>query len=354
MNYSEMARETFEKIRKQEVGWFSLKNRLILIVSAELVGSIVIALVLSEVLNRYVLIDWNIPTVVYIIIISLIIGYVVTGLLSKMFFAPIKKLGEAMGQVADGDFKVQLDTKSSSQEIREIYSGFNLMVQELRATEILQTDFVSNVSHEFKTPINAIEGYATLLQDCDNLTKDQQEYVDKIYFNTKRLSTLVGNILLLSKVENQTIPAKQTTFRLDEQIRQSIVLLEPEWSAKEIEFDADMQSIEYTGNESLLFHVWNNLIGNAIKFDPEGGYIGIKLTQEEHQVVFTIEDNGSGIPEEEQKHIFNKFYQSDSSHKQEGNGLGLALVKQILEICGGEISVQNLSKGCQFVVKLKR
>lgn len=346
------AKETFDNIRKQKVGWFSLKNRLILLVSAELVVSVLLALVLAIILNKYIFVDFEIPLLVELLVVSLFIGSVVTSLLSKMFFDPIKKVRTAMGQVADGDFKVRLDTKSSSQEIQEVYSGFNMMVQELSAMEILQTDFVSNVSHEFKTPINAIEGYATLLQDCDNLTEEQREYVDKIYLNTKRLSHLVGNILLLSKVENQTIQSKNTKFRLDEQIRQAIVLLEPEWEKKDIEFDADMQNLEYTGNEALLFHVWNNLIGNAIKFDPEGGYVGIKLYQQENQIVFTIEDNGPGISDDSKKHIFDKFYQIDSSHKQEGNGLGLALVKKILDACGGEIYVENLEVGCRFTVKL--
>lgn len=346
------AKESFDTIRKKKVGWFSLKNRLVLLVSAELVISVLLALVLTIILNEYILKDFEIPLLVELLVVSLFIGSVVTSLLSKMFFDPVKKVSTAMGKVADGDFKVRLNTKSSSQEIQEIYSGFNMMVQELSATEILQTDFVSNVSHEFKTPINAIEGYATLLQDCDNLTEEQKEYVDKIYLNTKRLSHLVGNILLLSKVENQTIQSKNTKFRLDEQIRQAIVLLEPEWEKKNIEFDADMQRLEYTGNEALLFHVWSNLIGNAIKFNPEGGSIRIKLYKEEQRIIFTVEDNGPGICEESKKHIFDKFYQIDSSHKQEGNGLGLALVKKILDTCQGIVFVENLETGCRFTVKL--
>ncbi len=346
------AKESFDTIRKKKVGWFSLKNRLVLLVSAELVVSVLLALVLAIILNEYILKDFEIPLLVELLVVSLFIGSVVTSLLSKMFFDPVKKVSTAMGKVADGDFKVRLNTKSSSQEIQEIYSGFNMMVQELSATEILQTDFVSNVSHEFKTPINAIEGYATLLQDCDNLTEEQKEYVDKIYLNTKRLSHLVGNILLLSKVENQTIQSKNTKFRLDEQIRQAIVLLEPEWEKKNIEFDADMQRLEYTGNEALLFHVWSNLIGNAIKFNPEGGSIRIKLYEEEQNIIFTVEDNGPGISEESKKHIFDKFYQIDSSHKQEGNGLGLALVKKILDTCQGSVFVENMEVGCRFMVRL--
>lgn len=260
----------------------------------------------------------------------------------------------AMEQVADGDLSVQLETDSSSKEIQEVYAGFNLMTRELNTIEVLQTDFVSNVSHEFKTPITAIEGYTTLLQGYDNLDADQQQYVDKILFNTKRLSNLVSNILLLSKIENQSIETNQVRFRLDEQIRQSIVALEPKWTDKKIEFDVELDSIKHLGNEDLLHHVWDNLIGNAIKFSPQGGLVRIRLIKQENKIVFTVEDNGPGIPEEAKKHIFDKFYQADSSHKQEGNGLGLALVKRILMIADGKIDVENRADGgCRFTVMLE-
>ena len=276
-------------------------------------------------------------------------------LFRSVFFEPINKLGDAMNRVAEGDFSVSLEEKNSSPEIANIYDKFNLMVKELNATEVLQTDFVSNVSHEFKTPINAIEGYATLLQDGEGLSLDEQEqYVDKILFNTQRLSSLVGNILLLSRIDNQAIPHKGAPFRLDEQIRQAIVLLEPEWVKKDIEFDVEMEDITIEGNENLLFHVWNNLIGNAIKFDPPNGLINIKLHKSGGKAVFQIEDSGPGISDEGLKHIFDKFYQEDSSHKQEGNGLGLALAGRIVSLHGGSISAVNLpGGGCRFTVELK-
>ena len=320
-------------------------------VSAEIIVCIMLAYTLSSVINN--MIHVKIPVLLEIIVPSLIIGLLVTGFMSKWFFDPVKKLLSAMEKVADGDFSTRLETKSSSKEIREIYSGFNLMASELGAIEILQTNFVSNVSHEFKTPINAIEGYSTLLQGDENLSDEQKQYVDKIMFNTKRLSDLVGSILLLSKIENQPIPSNQTTFRLDEQVRQSIVALEPAWSKKDIEFDVEMDSIEYTGNESMMHHIWDNLIGNAIKFNPECGLICIRLARQNNDVVFTIEDSGPGISDEAKKHIFDKFYQGDSPHKDEGNGLGLALVKKILSVSNGEISVENIDGGgCRFTVVL--
>lgn len=290
---------------------------------------------------------------VWFLILSTTIGSVVAYFIGKDFLSPINKLSEAMSKVAKGDFSIRLNDKSSYREIEDINSNFNLMTTELGATEVLQTDFVSNVSHEFKTPISAIEGYATLLQDSPEASQEQLEYIEKILFNTKRLSNLVGNILLLSKVDNQVIQSKNVKYRLDEQIRQSIIMLEPDWEAKSIEFDVEMESIEYVGARELLMHVWNNLIGNAIKFDPVGGIIMIRLFQDKDGIVFTVEDNGPGISAEAQKHIFDKFYQEDSSHKEEGNGLGLALVKRILAICHGEISVENISpNGCRFTVKL--
>ena len=344
-------REAFERIRKQKNNKFSLRVRMTFMVSAEIIVCIMLAYTLSSVINN--MIHVKIPVLLEIIVPSLIIGLLVTGFMSKWFFDPVKKLLSAMEKVADGDFSTRLETKSSSKEIREIYSGFNLMASELGAIEILQTDFVSNVSHEFKTPINAIEGYSTLLQGDENLSDEQKQYVDKIMFNTKRLSDLVGSILLLSKIENQPIHSNQTTFRLDEQVRQSIVALEPAWSKKDIEFDVEMDSIEYTGNENMMHHIWDNLIGNAIKFNPECGLICIRLARQNNDVVFTIEDSGPGISDEAKKHIFDKFYQGDSPHKDEGNGLGLALVKKILSVSNGEISVENIDGGgCRFTVVL--
>ena len=349
------SREAFLLLRSRKNKGLGLRFRLVILVCAEIVGSVLFALGVG------MLVEYFLPGFIEKYLMSftaglcLLVGIIATTFISKHFFDPIIKMGAAMEQVANGDFSVRLETKSSAKEIQEIYSGFNLMAQELGNTEVLQTDFVSNVSHEFKTPINAIEGYATLLQGCEGLDGDEKEYVEKILFNTKRLSTLVGNILLLSRIENQTIPEKRTRFRVDEQIRQSILALEGAWTQKEIEFDVELECIEYVGNEGLLHHVWDNLIGNAIKFGPHSGTVAISLRREKRGIVFTVEDAGPGIAEEAQKHIFDKFYQADSSHKQEGNGLGLALVTRILSIADGEIFAENISDagGCRFTVILK-
>jgi two-component system sensor histidine kinase BaeS len=307
----------------------------------------------SILMNHLISPDFVIPTFIWVLLFSVILGTAATAFFSKLILSPITRLSDAMSQVAAGDFSVRLQTSSKIAEMRETYVNFNLMTQGLAATETLQSDFVSNVSHEFKTPINAIEGYAMLLQDQHQTPEEQAEYVGKILSNTRRLSELVGNILLLSKVDNQAIQAGKKRYRLDEQVRQAILSLEQKWTEKEIEFDVDMAPVIYYGNESLMLHVWTNLIDNAIKFDPLGGTVRIRLEQEGRLIRFAIEDNGPGIPLGKQKHIFDRFYQADSSHKAEGNGLGLALVRRILDTCGGDIQVQNgQTCGTKFLVTL--
>lgn len=346
------SRERFEELRNQKIK-FSLRTRLTVSVGAVVLVSILIAFGLSKLLELLIPSSTSIPLLIQLNIFSLVIALIATHFLSKMFFNPIKELQLGMEKIADGRFDTRLETPSSSKEIQEVFAGFNMMAHELSSTEILQTDFVSNVSHEFKTPINAIEGYSTLLQGCDNLDEDQQQYVEKILFNTKRLSTLVSNILLLSKIENQTIQTHKETYGLDEQVREAIVALESSWEEKNIDFDVDLEDLEYFGNENAVYHVWTNLIGNAIKFSPQGGRIKIRLYKKESKIFFVIEDEGPGLSDEALKHIFDKFYQADTSHKEEGNGLGLALVRRIMMIENGEISAENIpGKGARFTVML--
>ena len=346
-------RELFEEIRQKEIR-FSLKNRLTLLVTLEIIVCVLLALAVDTLLKRWLPDFWNIPLLLDLVFFSSLIGVFVTQFLSRMFFDPIKKLREAIGKVADGDYSVEINTKSNSKEIQEIYSGFNLMTHELRSTEILQLDFVSSASHEFKTPISAIEGYAALLRSGGDLTEEQRECVEKIIFNTKRLSSLTSSILLLSKLENQEIPTNQSKFLVDEQIRQSVVALETQWERKNIELDVDLCEAEYYGNEVLMRHVWDNLIGNAIKFTPEGSTVTIRLAKKLTKIIFTVEDQGPGIPEEALRHVFDKFYQADSVHKKEGSGLGLALVEKVLALEKGSVKAENMENGgCRFTVTLR-
>ena len=324
--------------------------------SAALVGSLLstaLAMFIVWLLNRWFGVWLGMPYTIRVLLISILSGAAIAVGLSKILVSPMMKLGDAMRKVAGGDFTVRLDCTSKIRDVREVYGSFNTMVKELGNTETLQTDFVSNVSHEFKTPINAIEGYASLLQDSQLTDEQKNAYIDKIIFNTRRLSDLVGSILLLSKVNNQTISLKASTFRLDEQVRQSILALESKWEKKEIEFDIDLDEIEYTGYENLLSHVWLNLIDNAVKFSPQNGQIRIRLKQLDGSVTFSIWDNGLPIPEADIDRIFNKFYQGDNSHASEGNGLGLALVRKIVAAAHGTINVTSSEDaGTEFVVAL--
>ena len=298
---------------------------------------------------------FTVPTIVWMVLFSVVLGGGLSIIMSSFFLRPVTRMGRAMERVAAGDFTVRLDNPGALGEMRDSYAHFNTMTRALAATETLQSDFISNVSHEFKTPINAIEGYAMLMQDAGNDPALQREYADKILLSTRRLSELVNNILLLSKVDNQTMPLEKHPYRLDEQLRRAILLLERKWTQKQIEWDVDMDEATYTGNESLMLHVWVNLLDNAIKFDPVGGEIRLRLHCESTCIRITVSDNGPGIPKDQQSAIFERFYQADGSHKSEGNGLGLALARRIVRMCGGEISVSSEpGKGSCFTVELPR
>lgn len=330
----------------------SLRLRFILICMSQLVLVAALSELAGWAFRHWFGVTPELPIFVWAMVFSGTIGVAVTNHMTKMLIDPIAKLRSAMREVADGDFKVEAKCESRIQDVQDIYDSFNSMVRELSTTETLQTDFISDVSHEFKTPINAIEGYASLLEG-EPSPEEQRAYVEKILFNTRRLSALTGNILLLSKLSNQSILPQKTQFRLDEQIRQAIVALEQKWSEKELGFEVELAETPFFGYESLLPHVWTNLIGNAVKFSPKGGEIRIKMMRTEGAVVFTIEDDGPGIVPGDEEHIFTKFYQSESSHGMEGNGLGLALVRQIVEMSGGSVDVRNLEAGgCRFTVRL--
>ena len=331
----------------------TLRVKFFLICMAEFVVVVLLSELAGWLLRRWLGVTVSIPIFVWAILFSVVVGGAITKFITRSFIDPITQLGKAMKEVSDGNFQVTAQCRSRLKEVNDIYDSFNLMVKELGATETLQTDFISNVSHEFKTPINAIEGYASLLQDHQQSQAEQDVYIEKILFNTHRLSTLTGNILLLSKINNQSIHPQRTVFRLDEQVRQAIVALEQKWTENSIDFDVELDKISYSGYESLLIHVWSNLIDNAIKFDPHGGMIALRLWQEEGFAVFTIDDNGPGVTPEELERIFHKFYQSDNSHVMDGNGLGLPLVKKIVEFSGGTVTLENLpAAGCRFTVRL--
>ena len=273
----------------------------------------------------------------------------------RRILAPMVKLSKASQEVARGNYNVSIEDSSKLEEVQTTFRNFNAMVRQLDSISTLSNDFVANVSHEFKTPLTAIEGYAMLLQDKSLPPEEQQEYVEKILQSTRRLTTLAGNVLTLSKIESQQFTPQTASYRLDEQIRQAVVFLEPEWSQKDIIFNASLEEVSICASEGLLLHVWTNLIGNAVKFSPRGGEIQLHLLDQKDCVVFSIRDHGCGMSPEVQAHIFEKFYQGDASHRSEGNGLGLAMVKRIVELADGVVELESEpGKGTLFRIILPK
>ncbi len=266
---------------------------------------------------------------------------------------PIGSISLAAKQVADGDFSVHVPNSKSLQAICELTDNFNRMVQELNSIESLRNDFVTTVSHEFKTPLAAIEGYATLLQDPSLSEADRNEYTRIIIDSTRQLTTMTGNILLLSRLEKQEIVTGRTTFSLDEQIRQAILLLEPLWEKKHLNLDIDLTACKFHGNCEMLQQVWINLLQNAIKFTPAGGMLSAKLVITGDKVRVSIRDTGVGMDDATIKRIFEKFYSRNSDPNEKGNGLGLSITKRIIDLMHGTIEVSSqVDEGSCFTVIL--
>lgn len=287
------------------------------------------------------------------ILFYIFIGSLLIALLSKRAIKPILKLTAATKEVAKGNFDVEV-VNHSKDEIGQLTKSFNSMAKKLKNIEYLRKDFISSVSHEFKTPIASIQGFAKLLNQEGLSEKERKEYADIIIEETGRLSNLSSNILKLSGLENQDEIENKELFSLDEQIRRTILLLEPEWSKKNLQFDIDLEDVNFFGDEELLHQVWVNLLQNAIKFSYENGRIGVKLYQIGSILKVRISDTGIGMDEETQKRIFEKFYQGDKSHASVGNGLGLSIVKRILDLYGGSIHVNSkVNEGSVFIIELE-
>lgn len=284
---------------------------------------------------------------------SAIIGTSISAFVAKKILKPITTFSQATDEVAKGNFDLRIDENSPIKEIRDLSKNFNTMVQELSSIETFRSDFIANVSHEFKTPIATIEGYASLLQDPSLSSSEHKEYTEMIIHSTRRLNSLSSNILSLSKLENQEIILENNLYRLDEQIRHAVLMLEPEWNNKNLDFQIELIKAEYFGNEDLLMQVWLNLISNSIKFTPESGTIKINLYEEDNSYIFNITDTGIGIDQSNIDSIFDKFYQGDETRKTEGNGLGLSLVKRIIDLSNGSITVDSrVNHGASFIIKL--
>ncbi|WP_068505181.1 HAMP domain-containing sensor histidine kinase [Paenibacillus kribbensis] len=272
---------------------------------------------------------------------------------------PLKRILEATFQITKGDFKTRikpLHALKSENEFDVIIKNFNKMAEELSSIETLRTDFISNVSHELKTPLAVIQNYAMMLQNPDLQKEKRMEYAKTVTEASRRLSDLITNILKLNKLENQQIFPETKKYNLGEQLCECLLIFEDVWEKKDLEIDIDIdEDVTVKADAELLTLVWNNLFSNAIKFSEPNGKVTVSMKIEEGFAVVKVSDTGCGISPEVKRHIFEKFYQGDPSHATQGNGLGLALVKRVVDIVGCEISVESEpGKGSTFIIKMRR
>lgn len=296
---------------------------------------------------------WSV--LLFIGVVSTVIGAVLTTVLSKITLGSVNNIINQMNRLASGDFKARLNLGkpiSVHPTFVEITESFNKMAEELENTEMLRSDFVNNFSHEFKTPIVSISGFAKLLKK-NNLTEAQRaEYLDIIEEESLRLSYMATNVLNLTKLENQSILTDISQFNLSEQIRSCVLLLENKWEKKKLELYIDFDEYMISANEEMLKQVWINLLENAIKFAPDYGVIGVDIKKQNNMLSVSVSNSGSEIPPESIGHIWNKFYQADKSRSSEGNGIGLAIVKRVVELHGGDVAVKSENLATVFTVTL--
>lgn len=333
---------------------------------AALFGIILVGLLLSSgvhmgfliLMNRLAINDLiqTIVPIVYWVGLSLGVTVLIVRLTRLTYERPLKQIAQAARQVAGGDFSVYvppIHTADKQDYMDDLILDFNKMVAELGSIETLKTDFFSNVSHEIKTPLAVIQNAAALLDD-GRLTPEQAEHVGTISRYSRRLTALITNILKLNKLEKQNIQPVPEPYDLCGQLAECALLFEDRWEEKGIEFEADIEDhAAIEADAALLELVWNNLLSNAVKFTEPGGTVTLRQTSAADSVEVTVSDTGCGMDEKTLEHIFDKFYQGDTSHCAEGNGLGLALVLRILRMVGGDISVSSKpGEGSAFTVKI--
>lgn len=288
-----------------------------------------------------------------LLIISVVVGTVVSFMISRYPLKPLRRVIDAINRLAAGDFSARLNLPGPN-SFSELANSFNRMAEELGSIEMLRADFVDNFSHEFKTPIVSIKGFAEELKHDDLTHEQREEYLDIIIHESSRLAQLATNVLNLSRVEKQTILTSRESFDLTEQIRRCVLLFENKWDQRRLNLNIELEEVTMKGDEELLSQVWLNLIDNAVKFTPEGGSVDIRLRKDEKNAVFSIYDDGYGISEEAQRHIFEKFYQGgEVARVAPGNGLGLSIARRVVALHGGDIRCKSEEgAGTEFTVEL--
>ena len=330
------------------------------IVFASLTAMIFIISIAMWLLSRYNIIyvhEERLPenaTIIFVtVFISFLLGVAIALLTGRFSISPFNKIVSEATRLASGDFKARIKFSPIIGRIpafKEISNSFNKLAEELQNTEILRSDFINNFSHEFKTPLVSIAGFAELIENEHVSEAERAQYLSVIKEESRRLSSMATNVLYLTKLENQNILTDKNTYNLSEQIRSAILLLEPKWSAKNIELNIDFDEYDVTANEEMLKQVWINLFDNAVKFTPDGGTIGVTIEALSNGLKAVFSNTGEGIPQEKMAKLFRKFYQTDESHSSQGNGIGLAIVKKIVELHDGTITVKSENGVNSFAV----
>ena len=287
--------------------------------------------------------------------IAMIFGAMLALLSIKLPFRPILELMAAMDKLAEGDFHTRVKARFLQQKhpgLLALTQSFNKMAEQLENTEMLRSDFINNFSHEFKTPIVSIAGFAKLLRRGNLPEAEQAEYLSIIEEESLRLSYMATNVLNLTKIENQSILSDKAEYNVSEQLRASVLLLEEEWTRKDLELEMDFDEYQIVANEEMMKQVFINLLDNAMKFAPDGGTVRVDVTQDHRHTRIAVSNNGPAIPEEQREKIFRKFYQGDASHAAKGNGIGLAIVRRVVDLHGGRVEVDSNDDWTTFTVIL--
>ncbi len=290
---------------------------------------------------------------VILIVLVLLCIWIWVYLITHSATNPVAEVSRAMRKIADGDYDVELETGESGKEFVQLEKDFNAMITQLKNNEYLHKDFSSNISHEFKTPLAIIKGYADLLQMEGLSEEERKTYSGQIAIESQRLTSLTANLLKISSLDYNATHMKKTHFSLDEQIRQVVLSMESKWAAKNIKMDLELKNIEFMGEEELLNQVWMNLIDNAVKFTSDSGKVTIVAMKTRDEITVTVEDDGIGMTEETMNHVFEQFYRGDTENRYEGSGLGLSLVQRIVQLHGGSVLVESEpGRGSIFMVTL--
>lgn len=338
------------KKKRRKVGQF-LGVFLLIFIALVMVSETVLAVVNIFVWNEANIDDFLTPIAVMPAIALILTGIIIYINNSNRRYAAL--FAEALDRVSHGEFGYQIEVPKKSGRFGTLFENFNKMSLELKSIQSLKDEFIHDFSHEFKTPISSINGFANLLLEGGVSEQEQRQYLKIIADESYRLSRLSENTLLINRLENQQFVGETETFRPDLQIKECIILLESEWSVKNLTFATEFLPTELNGNASLMQQVWLNLLTNAIKFTPAGGEITVKMSLVHEGLQVAVTDTGIGMSAEVASHVFDKYYKGDSSHGTVGNGLGLAIVRRAVNLAGGTVSVASREgEGSTFTVTL--